>query len=58
MEIGAESTKLFALRLQVPLDPPGATAPTAGTHRIEVTVKAIDDDTAARHEQTTFIIPR
>jgi polyferredoxin len=58
MEIGAESTKLFALRLQAPLDPPGAVAPAAGAHRIELTVKAIDDNTAARHEQTTFIIPR
>jgi len=58
IEIKAESTKLFALRLQVPLEPAGAVAPTGGPHKIELTVQAVDDDKVVRHEQTTFIIPR
>jgi cytochrome c oxidase accessory protein FixG len=56
--IGAESTKLFALRMEAPLEPAGAIAPTPGAHRIELTVQAVDDDTVVLHEQTTFIIPR
>ena len=58
IELKAESTKLFAVRLQAPLDSPGAAAPAAGPHKIELTVQAVDDDKVVRHEQTTFIIPR
>jgi cytochrome c oxidase accessory protein FixG len=58
IELKAESTKLFAVRLQAPLDFPGAAAPAAGPHKIELTVQAVDDDKVVRHEQTTFIIPR
>ncbi len=52
------STRLFALRLQAPLEPGGAQAPPAGSHRIELTVQAVDDAAVVRHEQSTFIIPR
>jgi len=58
IELKAESTKLFAVRLQAPLEPAGAAAPAAGPHKIELTVKAVDDDKVVRHEQSTFIIPR
>jgi cytochrome c oxidase accessory protein FixG len=58
IELKAESTKLFAVRLQAPLDFPGAAAPAVGPHKIELTVQAVDDDKVVRHEQTTFIIPR
>jgi len=58
IELKAESTKLFALRLQAPLEPPGGAAPAAGPHKIELTVRAVDDDKVVRHEQSTFIIPR
>ena len=58
IELKAESTKLFALRLQAPLEPPGGVAPAAGPHKIELTVRAVDDDKVVRHEQSTFIIPR
>ena len=58
IELKAESTKLFALRLQAPLEPPGGVAPAAGPHKIELTVQAVDDDKVVRHEQSTFIIPR
>jgi polyferredoxin len=58
IELQAESTKLFAVRLQAPLEPAGAAAPAAGAHKIELTVQAVDDDKVVRHEQSTFIIPR
>jgi polyferredoxin len=59
IELKAESTKLFAVRLQAPLEPAGgAGVPSPGPHKIELTVQAIDDDKVVRHEQSTFIIPR
>ena len=58
IEIGPESTKLFAVRLQAPLEPPGGPALGAGLHKIELTVQAVDDDKVIRHEQSTFIVPR
>jgi polyferredoxin len=58
IELKAESTKLFAVRLQAPIEPPGGAALTAGSHKIELTVQAVDDDKVVRHEQSTFIIPR
>ena len=58
VEVGGASTRLFALRLQAPLEPTGAAAPTPGPHKIELTVQAVDDEGVVRREQSTFIIPR
>ena len=58
IEVKAASTRLFALRLQVPLEFAGAAAPIPGPHPIELTVQAVDDDKVVRHERSTFIIPR
>ncbi|HSU45075.1 MAG TPA: cytochrome c oxidase accessory protein CcoG [Casimicrobiaceae bacterium] len=58
IELQAASTRLLALRLQAPVDAGQATAPAAGAHKIELTVRAVDDDAVVRHEPTTFIIPR
>ena len=58
IELSAASTRLFALRLQTPLEPVQGTPPVAGPHKIELTVKAVDDEKVIRHEQSTFIIPR
>jgi cytochrome c oxidase accessory protein FixG len=59
IELKAASSRLFALRLQAPLEPAaGAAAPAPGAHRIELTVQAVDDASVVRHEQSTFIVPR
>ena len=50
--VGAAQTRLLPLRLQAPAD--GA-AP--GTHKIELTIQAVDDAKVARHEQSSFIFP-
>jgi cytochrome c oxidase accessory protein FixG len=57
IELGAASTRLFALRLQAPLEA-GGVAAAPGPHRIELTVQAVDDEEVVRHEQSTFIVPR
>jgi cytochrome c oxidase accessory protein FixG len=58
IELKAASTRLFALRLQAPLEPASGVPPAPGPHKIELTVEAVDDATIVRHEQSTFIIPR
>jgi polyferredoxin len=58
IELKAASTRLLAVRLQAPLDAVSGTPPAAGPHRIELTVRAVDDDKVVRHEQSTFIVPR
>ena len=71
--VAAGQTRLFALRLQVTLDEEGnsdsgrerehpeklprdGVAP--GTHKIDFTIQAVNDDKVVRHEQSSFIIPR
>jgi cytochrome c oxidase accessory protein FixG len=71
--LGPATTRLFPLRLQVPLD--GAQGADhgledagghaderdslePGTHKIEFIVRAVDNDKVVRHEKSTFIIPR
>jgi hypothetical protein len=58
IELKAASSRLFALRLQAPLEPTAGAAPAPGAHKIELTVQAVDDATVVRHEQSTFIVPR
>jgi len=58
IELGPASTRLFALRLQAPLEPANVAPPSPGPHKIELTVQAVDDARVVRHEQSTFIIPR
>jgi len=52
LEVGPAATRLLPLRLQAPVEG------EPGTHRIEFLVQAIDDDKVARHEPSSFIIPR
>jgi len=71
--LGPVTTRLFPLRLQVPLEMRhGAdhelenagthdderNALEPGTHKIEFIVRAVDDDKVVRHEKSSFIIPR
>jgi len=58
IEVKAAATRLFALRLQAPLEAANGTVQPPGSHRIEMTVQAVDDERVVRHEQSTFIIPR
>jgi polyferredoxin len=58
IDLKAASTRLFALRLQAPLERANGVALTPGPHKIELTVQAVDDEKVVRHEQSTFIIPR
>ena len=66
VEVKGASTRLFALRLQAPLEPgDGHAPPSPGPHKIELKVEAVagpgDDEhhpDVERHEQSTFIIPR
>jgi cytochrome c oxidase accessory protein FixG len=58
VELDPVSTRLVAVRLAAPLEPPGGAPPGPGTHRVEIIVQAIDDPHVIRHEQSTFIIPR
>jgi cytochrome c oxidase accessory protein FixG len=48
-----EGAKLLPLRLRVPAE---AAAP--GTHRIEFVVRSLEDEAVARHEKSTFILPK
>ena len=52
LEVGPAATRLLPLRLQAPMEG------EPGTHRIEFLIQAIDDDKVARHEPSSFIIPR
>ena len=52
IELGAAETRLLPLRLQAPAEG------EPGTHKIEFLVRAVDDDNVARHEPSSFIIPR
>jgi cytochrome c oxidase accessory protein FixG len=58
VELDPASTRLIAVRLIAPLEPSGVEPPGPGTHRVEVTVRAVDDPHVVRHEPSTFIIPR
>ena len=58
IEVKAASTRLFALRLQAPIESADGGVQAPGPHRIEMTVEAVDDAKVVRHEQSTFIIPR
>jgi cytochrome c oxidase accessory protein FixG len=69
VEVNAASTRLFALRLQAPLEPGDSRAPPApGPHKIEIEVQSVaaigdgkrreHDDHVERHEKSTFIVPR
>jgi cytochrome c oxidase accessory protein FixG len=49
----AEGSKLVALRLRA-----NAEAAPPGTHKIELVVRAVEDEAVARHEKSTFILPR
>jgi len=51
--VDAEGAELLPLRLQAAAD---AAAP--GTHRVEFVVRSVDDASVARHEKSTFILPR
>jgi len=51
--IEAAGSKLLPLRLAV-----GAEVAPPGTHKVELHVRAVDDDKVARDEHTTFILPR
>src|SRR5207249_3442188 len=51
--VGAAATRLAPFRLQMPMD-----AAAAGNHKIELIVRAEDDASIARLEQSTFILPR
>jgi len=52
IDVGAATTRLLPLRLQVPAD-----AATPGPHRIEIVIEAVDDASISRREKSTFILP-
>ncbi len=71
--MGAGETRLIAVRLQAALDSPAQRQAEQeqdqderkrreelepGTHRIEFIVQAVGDEKVARHEKSSFIIPR
>jgi cytochrome c oxidase accessory protein FixG len=68
IELEAASSRLFALRLQAPLEPGEGKPPLApGSHKIEIEVESVaagakgkenEHDHVERHEQSTFIVPR
>ena len=53
LAVDAAATRLTPFRLQMPMD-----AAAAGSHKIELLVRAEDDGAIARREQSTFILPR
>ena len=64
--VGASASRLLALRLQVPLESESAGAGSQqgatpalqpGTHKIDIIVRAVDDEQVSRHEKSTFLIP-
>ena len=56
VDVPGASTRLLALRLQASLE--GASPPAPGSHKVQLTVRAVDDAHVERHEPTTFIVPR
>jgi polyferredoxin len=68
IELEAASSRLFALRLQAPLEPGEGKPPLApGSHKIEIEVESVaasakgkehEHDHVERHEQSTFNVPR
>ena len=57
--VGPAATRMVGLRLQAPVDAPqdGATL-APGTHKIEFTIQAVEDNKVTRHEPSSFIVPR
>ena len=53
LAVDAAATRLAPFRLELPADAAGA-----GSHKIELRVRATDDAGIARREQSTFILPR
>jgi len=53
LAVESAATRLAPFRVQAPAD-----AATPGSHKIEVVVRASDDERIARREQSTFILPR
>jgi cytochrome c oxidase accessory protein FixG len=53
--MGAAETRLVALRLRAALESPEL---EPGTHKIEFIIQAVGDEKVARHEKSSFIIPR
>ena len=51
--VEAEGAQTVPLRLRVPAD---AVAP--GTHKIEFAIRSLEDEAVARHEKSTFILPK
>jgi cytochrome c oxidase accessory protein FixG len=57
--LGPAQSRMLAVRLQAPVKDEDRPADSrAATHPIVLTVEAVDDDKVARHEKTTFIVPR
>jgi cytochrome c oxidase accessory protein FixG len=57
IELAPASTRLIALRLVAPLEPAGTAAAAPGAHRVELTIRAVDDPRVVRHETSTIIVP-
>jgi len=51
--LGGAETRLLPLRLQAP-----AEAAPPGTYKIELTVRALNDESVQTHEKSSFILPR
>jgi cytochrome c oxidase accessory protein FixG len=58
VELDPAAPRLIAGRLGARRAPHGMLPPGPGTHRVDITVRAVDDPHVVRHEQSTFIIPR
>jgi cytochrome c oxidase accessory protein FixG len=53
VEIPGATAQVVTMSLQVP-----AEAAEPGSHRVELTIEALDDPAVVRHETTTFILPK
>jgi len=53
VEVPGATAQLVPMRLQAPAE---AAAP--GSHKVEITIEALDDPSVVRHEGTTFILPQ
>jgi len=53
VEVAGASAQLVPMRLRAPAE---AAAP--GSHKVEITIEALDDASVVRHEGTTFILPQ
>ena len=51
--LAAEDAKLVALRVRA-----GAESAPPGTHKIEFVIRSLEDEAVARHEKTTYILPK